>query len=122
MAEAIFNRCPPEGWHALSAGITASGGKPVSENSVKALAEIGITTDHRSVPTSDALLERCDRIVGITTDHARMLESLFPQHREKIFAFPTDVSDPYGCDLTVYRRCRDQIQAGVDAICAALKK
>lgn len=116
MAEAIFNAAAPGGFCAFSAGIAAPCGKPVSENSVSALKEIGIQTNHKSVPVTKELLEDYDYIVGMTGNHANKLIADYPDFTEKIFAFPFDVGDPYGCDLAVYRKCREQIQHGIDMI------
>jgi len=120
MAQAIFNECAPEGFVASSAGITASDGREVSENSRLALDEIGISVDHKSEKLCKKHLEEYDYIVGITADHARVITSLFPEHKDKIFAFPVDVSDPYGGDIILYRRCRDKILDGVKKIIGAL--
>lgn len=116
MAEAIFNsRCPKE-YQALSAGLSTSGGKPVSEHSVEALAEIGLSILHKSVQITEELVKESDWVVGITSHHAAMLKNLFPSEKGKILSFPDDISDPYGCDLDTYRRCRDQITRGMDKL------
>ena len=120
MAQAIFNQYAPEGFVASSAGITAFDGKDVSENSRIALGELSISIDHRSEKLCRAHLEEYDYIVGITSDHARVIASLFPEFKDKIFAFPVDVSDPYGGDIILYRRCRDKILDGVKKIIGAL--
>ncbi len=121
MAQAIFNEYAPEHLVSSSAGITATDGRPVSENSVLALAEIGLSCNHLSEQLNEKHFEEYDIIIGITADHARMIASLYPQHKDKIFAFPTDVSDPYGGDLVLYRKCRDMIADGVKKIIGALE-
>ena len=121
MAQAIFNKYAPCGFVASSAGITATDGRPVSENSVLALEEIDISVDHLSERLTEKHLEEYDIIVGITKDHARVISQLYPDYRDKIFAFPCDVSDPYGGDIVLYRRCRDKITEGVKSIIEALK-
>ncbi len=122
MAQAIFNKYAPDGYTSSSAGITASYGRPVSENSLIALCEIGLSCDHLSERLGERHLEEYDMIVGITADHARMIASLYPDFKDKIFTFPTDVSDPYGGDLVLYRRCRDKITDGIKKIIGALEK
>ncbi len=121
MAQAIFNKYTADGFVASSAGITASDGRPVSENSVLALDEIGISIDHKSEKLSEKHFAEYDYIIGITADHARVIAGLFPDFKDKIFAFPCDVSDPYGGDIILYRKCRDKIVEGVKKIIGALE-
>ena len=116
MAEAIFNSLAPEGYIAYSAGISCSCGKPVSENSVLALSEINISTNHTSIMVSTLMLEQYDMIIGITENHARALICAFPEHKDRIFAFPCDVGDPYGQNLEAYRKCRNTIHEGINEI------
>ena len=116
MAEAIFNSLSPSDYTSYSAGISCSDGKPVSENSVLALSEIGIVTEHSSVMVNLPLLEQYDMIIGITENHARALISAFPELKERIYAFPCDVGDPYGQNLDAYRKCRDTIYEGIKEI------
>lgn len=120
MAQAIFNEYAPEGYVSSSAGLTASNGRSVSENSKLALAQIGLSCDHLSERLTEKHLEEYDIVVGITADHARMIQSLYPNCKDKIFAFPADVSDPYGGDIVLYQKCRDKIIDGVKRIIGEL--
>ena len=119
MAEAIFNHFAPEGYSAFSAGIYASDGKAISDNSIAALAEIGISASHTSVKINEQLMSKYDYIVGITSEHAKILTGLYPEFAKKIYSFPREVSDPYGMDLDAYRKCRDLIY---DGICDIIKE
>ena len=121
MAQEIFNDLAPEGYKASSAGITATDGRKISENSLAALKEIGLSCTHTSERLTEDHMKEYDIIVGITSDHARVITQLYPDYRDKIFAFPCDVSDPYGGDIVLYRRCRDKITEGVKSIIEALK-
>lgn len=116
MAEAIFNSLSPDGFVSSSAGISTTNGRPVSENSVKALEEIKLFTSHTSVQIDNNIIKDYDYIIGITSNHAIMLSKFFPEYKDKIFSFPCEVSDPYGRDLAAYRKCRDLIIGGVEAI------
>lgn len=116
MAEALFNHRCPSGYHALSAGVKTRGGKPISENSRDALNELGIEATHESVALTDDLIGRCDRVYGMTKEHTALLKERFPLYRDRVFPFPNEIGDPYGCDLAVYRRCRDEIAGGIDKI------
>ena len=116
MAESLFNARRPDGVRAVSAGLTACGGKPMTENARAILAEIGAETSHISVPISEEAVRQSDFVYGMTKEHAAALRSRFPLFSDKIFCFPVSVGDPYGCDLTVYRRCRDRISDGIELI------
>ncbi len=116
MAQAIFDHLAPDGFCSNSAGITTSPGKPVSENSLIALSQLGISCKHSSLPLSSQLMNEYDYVVGITADHAKIISAIFPEYKDKVFAFPADVSDPYGRNLSEYIKCRDMIYDGVQKI------
>lgn len=121
MAQAIFNELCPQGFLADSAGISTSFGKPVSDNSVRALDQINISIDHSSRMITQSDFSEFDYIIGITAAHARVLSEAFPQFKSKIFAFPADVNDPYGSNLDEYVKCRDIIYDGVKKIIGQLE-
>ena len=41
------------------------------------------------------MMKEYDYVVGITKNHAEILSQNYPEYKEKIFAFPCEVSDPY---------------------------
>ena len=121
MAQAIFNlKCGPD-FISDSAGISTSNGKPVSENSVIALKNIGIEISHSSQQITRDIAEKYDYIVGITTNHANILQNIFPDLKNKIYTFPIEISDPYGMSLSEYEKCRDKISEGIDLILDEIK-
>ena len=63
MAEAIFNNLCNKDSISFSAGIYASEGRPVSENSVLALSEIGLETTHRSTLVTSEMMKEYDYVV-----------------------------------------------------------
>lgn len=116
MAQEIFNARCNDKYLADSAGISTSEGKPVSQNSVLALREIGIETAHTSQLISETLVKEFDYIVGITQNHANVLKNAFPEYQDKIYSFPVDISDPYGMSLSEYVKCREKISEGITLI------
>ena len=66
------------------------------------------------------LLEKSDYIIGMTANHARNIISMFPEYADKIYAMPSDISDPYGGNLETYRACRDEITECVKSLITAL--
>lgn len=104
MAEAIFNRFYAKEGKAFSAGLYADG-SPISEHAKEILQENGIHTmdTYRSKQISEKDLQSADEIIAISRSHARQLTLLFPLFASKIHVLPTDIPDPYGQSLDVYR-------------------
>ena len=117
MAEALFNnRVKDSGkFCASSCGLFADG-SPISHNAKLVLEEVGIDVSHLSRKIDKGILENADYIFGITENHANSIISLFPEYADKVYAFPTNIADPYGCPVDVYRFCRDEIQKAVDLL------
>ncbi|MEY2408473.1 MAG: glycine hydroxymethyltransferase [Verrucomicrobiota bacterium] len=126
MAEGLFRHAVKGrgDYRVLSAGVGAVDGQAPSENSVRALREIGLDISHqRSRMLSPDLVRQADYIFGMTHSHVDAILLLFPQAAEKTFllrefdetldSFENDVPDPIGGSLEVYQNCRDQIEQGI---------
>jgi protein-tyrosine phosphatase len=122
MAEAIFNSHADTNAVSESFGIYANNGEEISEHAKNALREIGIESVHTAKQISEDEIKHADMVFGITSSHAAMLCSLFPEYSEKIYSFPIDIPDPFGSDIEVYRKCRDEIANGVELITGYLSK
>lgn len=122
MGEGIFNHLAKEkGIDALaeSFGMATVKGLPVSENSLKACAEIGIDLSYKtSMSVNDAELEKYDKFCCMSQGHARMLNEFYDVPSDKIIVL--NVSDPYGGSEDVYRQCRDEIYNSVKEIIKSL--
>lgn len=114
MAEAVFLRDYAElGYTVKSAGLFAFG-EPVSKNAALALSERGYEVPmHVSVSLTEEAVREADLIVGISSSHANQMKLMFPFAEHKIFAMPLDIADPYGGDITVYRKCLDDIKGAL---------
>ena len=119
MAEAIFNK------KAIECGIDAvafsralsANGSGISQNAQAVLTEIGIdNSEHISKTVSEADMRKADFVIGITSRHASALIGAFPMYCDKVFAFPFDVSDPFGGNEEVYRKARNEISRGIDIV------
>lgn len=111
MAEALFNKKYSDGKRcAESAGLCASPSSDISEGARGALESAGIF-DFRHMPRNveEELMRRADVVVGLTRRHAAGLIMAFPQFATKITSMPFDIPDPYGGDITVYKKCFDMI-------------
>ena len=118
MAEAILNDIAKRknlNITAESAGLYA-GGSPASDYAQAVMKEMDMDiTSHVSQQVTKELLEEADLVLTMTNAHKQMLDTLFPQSENKVFALKQwagengDISDPFGGDIEEYRRCRDEI-------------
>ncbi len=96
----------------------SEGGLPISQNSNLALAEIGIDkSQHISKPISKELVSWADKIICMSPSHKQILESIGVTAE----ILGDGIPDPYGCDITVYRKCRDEIIKQLDLLFPPLK-
>ena len=93
------------GFYCESRGLAADGSK-VSENSAKAMQEIGIDiSGHISKQLTKADTENFDTIICMSKSHSAYLQSLGINCE----VLGDGISDPFGYDLDTYRNCRDEI-------------
>ena len=115
MAEGYLRSKELDGITVISRGL-ASDGSPVSLNSKTAMAEVGIDiSGHISRQITDRDIKNADKIICLSPSHRAALLSVgVPEN--KLFVLGNGISDPFGGDITVYRRCRDEIFAAIDAL------
>lgn len=117
MAEGYLNSLKPEGVEALSAGLQAGG--YVSENSVAAMADMGIDIS-RHVPRQITRQMCCsaDKIICMTATHKALLELSGVTGDISVLGF--GISDPYGADTDAYIACRNEIVNEIDKILSSV--
>jgi protein arginine phosphatase len=102
-----------------SAGTATLQGMPASEGSVLAAAELQLDLgDHKSQPFDAGLARRAARIYCLTRSHITQVCELAPESAGKVeLLHPEgkDIADPFGGNLAMYRRARDEILAAVRA-------
>jgi L-threonylcarbamoyladenylate synthase len=107
------------GLYFQSAGTSTMAGMPASEGSLAAAMELGIDlTNHQSQALDESLVQRADRIYCMGQNHRRAILAEVPQASERTKLLRPDgrdIGDPYGGDLKVYRRARDEIRAAIGA-------
>lgn len=115
MAEGYLRSKGLDGVTVLSRGLVCDG-SPVSLNSKTAMAEVGIDiSGHISQQITDRDIIKADKIICLSPSHKAALLSVgVPEN--KLFVLGNGISDPFGGDITVYRRCRDEIFAAIDAL------
>ena len=113
MAEGYLKSLGLKNVSVKSCGLAADD-SPVSENSVKALKEIGIDiSGHISKNITAEDLEWADKIICMSHSHKAYLE---PYAKEKLSVLGDGISDPFICGLEVYRACRDEITKAIDEL------
>lgn len=100
-----------------SAGISTISGLPVAENAISVCKEIGVDIkDFRTTFIGDINLYDFDHIFVMANSHKIQMLSLGID-KEKVSVLAEDrggISDPYGGDLTTYRKCRDEIYSEIE--------
>lgn len=122
MAEGLFNHFCKERalpYTCQSAGLATCTGLPVSENSAKALEQMGIDISHySSTSIADADLQGVDLFAVMTPEHRDML-MYFGVPEDKIYILngaKGGISDPYGGSLSRYMQCAEEICEAVEAL------
>lgn len=119
MAEAMFRKICEErnlDVECRSAGVATFTGSPASDNSVAVMEELGIDLKaFRSTKITALNLDEFDIFVPMTYSHTLTLLTLGVE-KKKIYIFDEDVSDPYGGDLDVYRKTRDEIADNLETL------
>ena len=115
MAEGYLRSKGIDGVTVSSRGLAADG-SPVSVNSKTVMDEVGIDIGgHISKQLTDRDINGADKIICLSPSHkAVLLSAGVPEN--KLFVLGNGISDPFGGDISVYRRCRDEIFAAVDAL------
>ncbi len=129
MAEALLRKrladefgCQPDqveqrGVIVMSAGLAASPGSPPSPESAELVAEIGLSlADHRSQPLSDQMLKHADLLLAMTRSHMQAMVQASPDVHSKVELLRpdgSDLADPIGAPMEVYRVCYQQIDQAV---------
>jgi tRNA threonylcarbamoyl adenosine modification protein (Sua5/YciO/YrdC/YwlC family) len=106
-----------KGVQVVSAGLAAAHGSPASPESVQLMTAEKLPLDeHQSQPLTEQMLRHADLILTMTNSHRRAIVESFPLAAPRTFVLMpdgTDVADPIGGPLEMYRECAQQIKAGV---------
>ncbi len=122
MAEALFLKVAGKGHTAFSRGL-AVGQTTVSPHAVKVMKEYEADIEeHTAKPLTEADLTEADLVLTMTKAHKRMIFSLYPGFKEKIFTLSEyvgeegDVHDPFGGGSDEYAECARQLHDLVSRI------
>ncbi len=124
MAKGIFEKIAKErgGSHLKcdSAGVLVNKQSGATENAVKVCREIGVDiAKHASKSISSIDKKNVDLFVAMTKQHGEMIKNLGIDN-EKIYVPDPEIEDPYGGDIYVYRKCRDEIEKAAEVLIDSL--
>lgn len=143
MAEGLFNNAvTKEGedmrqFKASSAGISAFNGTCASENALNVLKNWNIDISyHLSKRITQEEVDNAFLILTMTREHKRALLKVFPETEGKVYtlkefaydisessnSMSADITDPYGMNEAVYRKCALEIMEAIDKVVEKLKK
>lgn len=105
-----------------SAGLAALEGSSASRGAIEVAKEYALDlTNHRARQLTAEMLKQADLVLSMTTAHKRMIKDFsYLKDNGKVFTlyeFATDgrdtvsdIADPFGGDLNVYRECANEIK------------
>lgn len=107
------------GYVVMSAGVATMGASPASPGAKEAMRARYLSLDqHESQPVGESLLNFADLIFVMGRSHRDAILANWPQAANRIhFLSPdeSDISDPLGGDLQVYKNCAKQIQSAIES-------
>ncbi|GIW79921.1 MAG: protein-tyrosine-phosphatase [Gemmatales bacterium] len=114
-----------KGYWVESAGLAAVNGARATAEAQTVARELGTDLErHASQPISTDLVFYADYLIGMTNSHVQLMKELFPDAYAKprlLAADQSDLPDPIGGDVEVYRECGRQIlkhlQALISEVC-----
>jgi protein-tyrosine-phosphatase len=101
---------------AVSAGLTAVPGRPLSTAALSTLENLGVSAhQHFSQEITRELVEQAERIFCMSDDQCGKLAGMFPQAASKVERLDPDgdIEDPSGQDLTAFRSLATRLQRSV---------
>lgn len=103
------------GYMVMSAGVAAAPGGRSANEAITVMRERGLdVSQHESQPLTDRLVRFADVIITMTRGHRDAIVQHWPEAASRVHVLSrgrTDVADPIGGPLELYRRCADQIDS-----------
>ncbi len=118
MAEGIAKKFYGGKAHFLSAGLSVFCPNHASPNAIKAVKELYDIdiSEHISQEVTEELLNEADIIFCVSSRHKDLILNVFPELEGKIRVASPEISDPYMCDLDVYKKCAAELKLQIDKL------
>ncbi len=114
-----------------SCGTFAENGDYPTVEAIEAMQEYDVDMKkHRATNIRESNIEKMDLILCATTNHKNMVLQLYPQLNGKIYTMKEyvgdtkdgiNISDPWGCNLTIYRMCAAELNKITEEIIDKMK-
>lgn len=131
MAEAIAESMLDNSEYTVkSRGINAVLPVSVHQNAIQALRlEFGLDiSSHFAKQLDESGMDEADLVLTMTAEQKRYLDSVYPDYSGKIYplceygGIGNDISDPYGRDIFIYRKCAASLRTAVSACVLRIKE
>ena len=109
-----------------SCGTYAENGDYPTDEAIDTMKDYGIDMkSHRATNIRNSKIEDMDIILCATRNHKNMVLYMYPDLAGKVFTMKEyvgdvengiDISDPWGCSITVYRMCAAELDKIVEKI------
>ena len=103
-----------------SAGIFAQEGSPATPEAVEALKKYDIDiSSHRAQPITQELIDKSDLILTMTEAHKMLLQGLAKDKTCTVCELAdidSEISDPFGSDLSEYEKTADNLYIALSQI------
>ncbi len=118
MAEYIFNHeitnSNSDDMIAFSRGLMALDGDAISDNSLTALAELGIDGSYHSARRlTREDVDSADHIYVMSQSHKNIMSALFPDAENDIRFLGGGIDDPFGGGIEHYRKTLEDIRHAI---------
>lgn len=134
MAEKLLNKRAKEeklNIEAYSSGTFAENGDYPTIEAIETMQEYNIDMkSHRATNIKKSNIEEMDLVLCATTNHKNMVLQLYPELEGKVYTMKEyvedtenglDISDPWGYDLVIYRKCAAEINKIIQKIIDKMK-
>ena len=116
MAEKLFEDMTKdvEGIEVESRGVMCSEGMPMAFNASVTMREMNLDTKHSSKAITKEDIANADYVITMTASHKMYIEEAFGKndnvHTIAELSDSSDVADPYGGNIDVYRACANELK------------
>ena len=110
----------------FSCGTYAENGDYPTFEAIEAMEEYGIDLrGHRATNIRFSNIENMDIVLCATRSHKSMVLAMYPNLEGKVFTMKEfvgdtdngiDISDPWGCNLAVYRKCAAELNEIIEKL------
>ena len=122
MLKTMLKQAQIKGIVVRSAGLQATDGKKMSENSRKALKQLGyLPYGFKARLLTPEIIKKADMLICMTENHKKAVAN------EKAYSVSEltgvgEIGDPYGCDLATYLKTAKQLEQACKIIVDEIKK